>query len=67
MRVESSNNEIRLTFSTRAVDLSEIQSFIDYVKFREINSQSKATQEQADELAREINQSWWEKNKHKFE
>ncbi len=67
MRVLTENNEIILAFSKDAIDLSEIQGFIDYVKFREINAQSKATQEQADELSDEINQSWWDKNKHRFE
>lgn len=67
MRVERENNEIKLTFSEDLLDTSEVQNFIDYVKFREINSQSKGTQKQADELADEINQSWWEKNKHRFE
>lgn len=67
MRIETINNEIRLTFSKDIVDLSEIQNFVDYLKFREINAKSKATQEQANELADEINQSWWDKNKHKFE
>lgn len=67
MRVESENNEIKLTFSKNVLDLSEVQSFIDYVKFREINTQSKATQEQADNLADEINQNWWDKNRYKFE
>lgn len=67
MRVESENNEIRLTFSKNVVNLFEIQSFIDYIKFREINSKSKATQEQADKLAGEMNQSWWDKNMYKFE
>jgi hypothetical protein len=67
MRIETTNSEIKLTFSKNAVDINEIQSFIDYIKFREINALSKATQEQADELAEEINQGWWEKNKHRFE
>ena len=67
MKIETTNNEIKLTFSKNAVDLIEVQNFVDYVKFREINSQSKATQKQADELTHEINQAWWEKNKNKFE
>ena len=67
MRVESDNNEIKLTFSKNILDLSEVQSFIDYIKFREINAQSKASIAQANKLAEEINQDWWEKNKHKFE
>ena len=67
MRVESVNNEIKLTFSKNALDITEIQSFIDYIKFREISALSKVTQEDANKLAEEINQSWWDKNKHKFE
>jgi maltodextrin utilization protein YvdJ len=67
MRIESINNEIKLTFSKKALDITEIQNFIDYVKFREINALSKATQEDANKLAEEINQAWWNKNKHKFE
>lgn len=67
MRVESVNNEVKLTFSKNALDITEIQSFIDYIKFREISALSSATQEDANKLADEINQSWWDKNKHKFE
>lgn len=67
MRVEHENREIKLTFSEKILDISEVQSFIDYIKFREINSQSKATQKQADMLAEEINQNWWKKNRGKFE
>jgi len=67
MKVENIKNEIKLSFSKNILDWSEIQSFIDFVKFREINSLSKASSGQVEELAEEINQSWWEKNKHKFE
>jgi hypothetical protein len=67
MRIEQTNNDIKLTFSKKAMDLTEIQNIIDYVKFREINTLSKASQEDADNLAEEINQTWWKKNKHNFE
>lgn len=67
MKVVAENNEIKLTFSEKILNLTEIQSLVDYLKFREINSKSKASQEQADQLSNEINQSWWDKNKHKFE
>lgn len=66
MRIEQDNNDIKLTFSKKAMDLTEVQNIIDYVKFREINTLSKASQEDADNLAEEINQIWWEKNKHNF-
>lgn len=67
MRIESVDNEIKLTFSKNALDITEIQNFIDYIKFREISALSKATQDDANKLAEEINQNWWDKNKHKFE
>ncbi len=67
MRIETNKDEIKLTFSNKILELKEVQNFIDYVKFREINSQSKATQKQADDLADEINQDWWNKNKFRFE
>ncbi len=44
-------------------DLVGLQRILDYVKFREIASKSKATQAQIDELARESKSSWWEKTK----
>jgi hypothetical protein len=47
--------------------MDEIQKFLDYIRIREITSKSNATQEDADKLANEINQSWWGKNKYKFE
>jgi hypothetical protein len=37
------------------------------VSLAEIVSKSKATQKDADALANEINQSWWELNKYRFE
>ena len=67
MKVESGNNEIKLTFSKNALDITQIQSFFDYIKFREINVLSRATQEDAKKLAEELNQNGWDKNKHKFE
>ena len=67
MRVERENNEIRISFSENLMVLDEVQRFIDYLRFREINSKSEASQKDADQLSEEINQSWWEKNKSKFE
>jgi len=67
MRVVRENNEIKISIPANLFEMDEIQKFLDYIRFREISSKSKATQEDADKLANEINQSWWEKNKYKFE
>ena len=67
MRIERENNEIKFTIPDDIVDLNEIQSFIDYLKFKELTSKSSGSQPEAEELANDINKSWWDKNKTKFE
>jgi len=67
MKIERKNNEIRFAIPDNIVELAEIQSFIDYVRYKELTSKSSASQSDADELANDINKSWWEKNKSKFE
>jgi hypothetical protein len=48
------------------INIEEIQIFLNYLRYKEIVAKSKATQEDVDQLAREVNKSWWEKNKHRF-
>ena len=67
MRIERKNNEIRFSIPDNIVELAEIQNFINYLRYRELTSESSASQSEADELANDINKSWWEKNKSKFE
>jgi hypothetical protein len=67
VKVVRENNEIRISFPDNLMDFNEIQNILDYFRYREISSQSKAKQMDADELADEINKSWWDKNKHRFE
>ena len=67
MRVVRENNEIKISIPANLFEMDEIQKFLDYIRIREITSKSNATQEDADKLANEINQSWWDKNKYKFE
>jgi hypothetical protein len=62
-RVE--NNKIMITMSSD-VDVFGIQRLIDYGRYLEATSNSKAKQSEVDELADEVNGSWWEKNKHRF-
>lgn len=67
MRIERDNNEIKFTIPANIVDIDEIQSFIDYIRFKEISSKSNASSSDADNLSNEINKSWWDKNKRRFE
>lgn len=67
--IETRRTEDGLTISIPAGSLSEeqIQRLIDLVKAEAIVAKSQLTQEDADEIAREINRSWWEKNKSRIE
>ena len=67
MKVVRENNEIKISLPDNLMDLEEVQNMLDYFRYREISSKSKATQKEADELSNEINNSWWNKNKHRFE
>ena len=62
-RVE--NNRIIITLDSN-VDIFGIQRLIDYGRYLETTSQSKAKQSEIDKLADEVNESWWSKNKHRF-
>lgn len=66
MLVERTNdNRIVITLST-SVDTFGLQRLIDYVKYLEATSKSKAKQEDVDRLADEVNASWWDKNRKRF-
>jgi len=39
---------------------------MDYLDYLEITFKSKATQDDADKLADELNENWWAKNRKKF-
>lgn len=59
------NNQIVITVSS-SVDSFGLQRLIDYVKYLEATANSKAKQTDADELAEEVNASWWEQNRNRF-
>ena len=59
------NNQIQITVSS-SVDSFGLQRVIDYVKYLEATSKSKAKQSEIDKLADEVNASWWAKNKTRF-
>tara|TARA_R110002072_G_scaffold191693_2_gene348483 strand:+ start:370 stop:573 length:204 start_codon:yes stop_codon:yes gene_type:complete len=65
MQIERTNKEILIRLSS-GTDLVGLQRILDYLKFREIASKSKATQKQIDELSSESKSSWWNKNKSRF-
>jgi len=65
MTIERTDKEviIRLPVSE---DTEEIEQLLKYARYKEITSKSKATQEQIDELVKEIKKGWWEKNRSRL-
>ncbi len=59
------NDKIVITLSS-SVDSFGLQRLIDYIKYLEATSKSKAKQSEVDNLADEVNASWWSKNRKRF-
>ena len=66
MIIERTANEfvIRFPFTTNS---ERMQDMIDYLRFKELTADYSVAQSEVDQLARTINQKWWEQNQLKFE
>ena len=65
METTREKNRIILEFDS-AEDAEKVQRAIDAQRYFEIVRKSKATEAYIEELADEINRTWWEENKHRF-
>ena len=65
MQIKRTDSEILIKIPSDT-DLVGLQRILDYIKFREIASKSKASQEQIDKLSKESKQRWWLKHKANF-
>lgn len=59
------NKQFTITVSSE-VDSFGLQRLIDYVKYLEATSKSKAKQLDIDKLADQVNSGWWAKNRKRF-
>jgi hypothetical protein len=66
MLVERANNDKIVITVSSSVDSFGLQRLIDYIKYLEATSKSKAKQSDINKLADEINASWWSKNRNRF-
>jgi predicted trehalose synthase len=64
MIVERTSSQIIIKVSPQ-VDTFGFQRIMDYLDYLEMTSKSKATQDDADKLADELNENWWKKNRKK--
>lgn len=65
MIIERTDKEILIRIPS-SVDVEGAQRIIDYIRYQEVTSKSKATQGAVDKLAEDVNRDWWEKNKDTF-
>jgi hypothetical protein len=65
MQIERTDKEIVIRIPADT-DLPDLQQILDYVRFRNAASKSKASQSQLDALANESKSTWWEENRSKF-
>jgi hypothetical protein len=65
MIVERKKDELVIRIPEK-IDPDGLQNFIDYLKVKTITAKSSATGRQIEEISREINETWWEKNKDRF-
>lgn len=65
MILERTANEVIIRLPAN-INWEDLELMIRFIKYKQNISQSKAKQEDIDELAREVNKQWWEENKDRF-
>jgi hypothetical protein len=65
MIVERTKNEVIIRLPS-TVDTSDLEEMVDFIRFKEITSNSKASKEQAEVLLKEIKKGRWESNRERL-
>ncbi|PIY07757.1 MAG: hypothetical protein COZ18_15725 [Flexibacter sp. CG_4_10_14_3_um_filter_32_15] len=65
MNIEKQGNQFVFKVPDTA-DLEALQRLLNYIEYIQLTKNSKATQEDVDKLSREVNISWWERNKNRL-
>jgi hypothetical protein len=65
MVIERTSKEVIIRLPSY-VNTKGLQSFIDYLTYKEATSKSKAKQSDVDELSKEVKKGWWAENRSKL-
>lgn len=65
MVVERTENEIIVRLSP-TVKVEDLQDFLNYARYKELTANIQVEQNEVDQLAAEINKSWWAENREKL-
>ena len=63
IEIKKDKRQYTVSFPEDVADQSYVEKFLDYLRYAEIASKSKLTEEDAIRLSEELKSSWWEKNK----
>lgn len=66
MNALHSDGRIVLSFPEEALPQAELASFIAFVKAEWTARQSRFSQQDADALAAEVDESWWSRNRQRI-
>lgn len=65
MVIERQNQDIVFRLNG-SLDIRAAQKLVDYFNLMESIAKNQGTEEQAAELAREVDKAWWAKNRSRF-
>lgn len=65
MQIERTEKEIIIRVSSKT-DLSGLQRIIDFIRVKEIGSESTVSEKEIENLAKESKSTWWKENKSRF-
>jgi hypothetical protein len=65
MQIERTEKEIIIRVSPKT-DLSGLQKILDYIRLKEIGSESTVSEKEIENLAKESKSTWWKENKSRF-
>ena len=65
MKVERTNSEVIIRLPA-SIDTSDLEEMVDFIRFKEITSKSKVTQEEVDSLVKKVKKGRWEKNRKRL-
>jgi len=65
MIIERKNNEVVIRLPD-TIDTSDLQEMVDYLRYKEITAKSRATQEDAENLAKEAKRGRWKRDRKRL-
>lgn len=66
IQVETTDESVRVTIPKGEVPPDRLDSFLDWLRMEAAARQSTLAEGEAERIAEEAKQSWWEANKHRF-